>query len=180
MRGRFNAVDGQLYVCGLGGWQTDTVKEGGFDRVRYTGKPIYSVQRLRVTTTGVELSFTQPLEVASATDPQNFSVKRWNYERAEHYGSPKFSVVEPTKAGKDSVEVTGAKLSAGGKVINLELADVRPVMQQAIAYRLKAADGTLLAQEIQHTIHVVPGAAESKAAAIAQTNSAPEGVTNER
>ena len=38
MRARFNAADGQLYVCGLKGWQTRATKDGIFQRVRYTGK----------------------------------------------------------------------------------------------------------------------------------------------
>ena len=38
MRGRFNKRDGQLYVAGLRGWQTNAAREGGLDRVRYTGR----------------------------------------------------------------------------------------------------------------------------------------------
>jgi hypothetical protein len=38
MRGRCHPVDGQIYVSGLRGWQTDGTRNGGFYRVRYTGK----------------------------------------------------------------------------------------------------------------------------------------------
>ena len=34
-----------------------------------------------------------------------------------------------------------------------------PAMQQAIKWDLKAQDGTPIAQETQHTVHVVPGIA---------------------
>jgi hypothetical protein len=156
MRARFNPRDGQLYVCGLGGWQCDSPVEGGFDRVRYSGKPVYSVCGLNVTHTGVRLTFTQPLDATNAWNVQNYSVKRWNYERAEHYGSPEFSVVSPTKQGKDNVDVLAVRLSTDGKTLDLDLADVRPVMQQRILYKLVARDGTPIEQEIQHTINVVP------------------------
>lgn len=156
MRGRFNAKNGQLYVCGLGGWQTDTVVEGGFDRVRHTGQPIHSVCGLNVVSNGVRLTFTQPLDRATATDVQNYSVTRWNYRRTETYGSPEFSVSDPAKQGKDTAEVRAASLSADGTIVLLEFADVRPVMQEEINFKLKAADGVEIAQKIQHTIHVVP------------------------
>ena len=38
MRARFNPVDGQLYVAGLKGWQTNGAKDAAFQRVRYTGQ----------------------------------------------------------------------------------------------------------------------------------------------
>src|SRR5207248_5109 len=40
MRARFNPKDGQLYLCGLRGWDTNAVKDGQFCRVRYAGKPL--------------------------------------------------------------------------------------------------------------------------------------------
>ena len=39
MRARFSPADGQLYVAGLKGWQTDSAHDGCLQRVRYTGKP---------------------------------------------------------------------------------------------------------------------------------------------
>jgi hypothetical protein len=33
----------------LQGWQTKAVKISGFDRVRYTGKPVHSIEALKYT-----------------------------------------------------------------------------------------------------------------------------------
>lgn len=156
MRAKFNKQDGQLYICGLSEWQSNAGKITGFDRVRYTGKPVYSVRGLKVVKGGVELTFTQPLDRAMATDAQNVSGKRWNYERAEHYGSPEFSVQNPTKRGRDNLDITATKLSPDGKTLTVEIADFKPVMEETIKFNLKAADGTPIAQEIMHTVHVVP------------------------
>jgi glucose/arabinose dehydrogenase len=156
MRARFNPKDGQLYVAGLSEWQSNAGRITGFDRVRYTGKPVYSVRGLRVVKDGVELTFTQPLAADSATDVQNFSGKRWNYERAERYGSPELSVTDPKKKGRDPITITGTKLSEDGKVLTVAIADLKPVMQQSLKFNLKAKDGTPISQEIQHTIHAVP------------------------
>ena len=93
---------------------------------------------------------------ASATDAQNFSGKRWNYKRTSNYGSPEMSVEDPAKQGRDPLTITGARLSQDGKTLTVEIADMKPVMQQSLKFVLKAADGTPIAQEIQHTIHAIP------------------------
>lgn len=159
MRARFNNRDGQLYVAGLSEWQSNAAKITGFDRVRYTGKPVYTVSGIKVTSTGVDLTFSQPLDKASAEDLQNWSGKRWNYIRSENYGSPEVNVKDPKKNGRESISVSAAKLSADGRTVSLRIDDIRPVMQESIKWDLQAKDGVKISQEIQHTIHVVPGTA---------------------
>ncbi len=156
MRARFNPRDGQLYVTGLQGWQTSAAKITGLDRVRYTGKPVYSVNGLKVKKNAVEISFTQPLDPVYASDVQNYSAKRWNYQRAEEYGSPEFSVTDPQKKQRDELPIQTAKLSADGKTVTLEIADLKPVMGQSLNFNLKAKDGTEINQVIQHTINAIP------------------------
>ena len=156
MRARFNPNDGQLYVAGLSEWQSNAGRITGLDRVRYTGKPVFSVCGLRVVKDGVQMTFTQPLDRDSTADLQNFSGKRWNYERAEHYGSPEISVADPKKRGRDPLTITGTKLSDDGKTLTVAIADLKPVMEQSLKFSLKAKDGTPISQEIQHTIHALP------------------------
>ncbi len=156
MRAKFHKQDGQLYICGLSEWQSNAAKITGFDRVRFTGKTVYSVHGLKVIKGGVELAFTQPLDRATATDAQNVSGKRWNYARTANYGSPEFSVEDATKRGRDNLNITGTKLSPDGRTLTVEIADFKPVMQQTIKFNLKAADGTAIAQEVMHTIHAGP------------------------
>ncbi len=160
MRARFNPRDGQLYIAGLSEWQSNASKPTGFDRVRYTGGKVYSVRGLKVLKNGVQLTFTEPLATDSVADVQNWSGKRWNYERAEHYGSPEFALTQDEngklKKGRDPLTITGAHPSPDGKTVTIEIADFKPVMQESIKWNLKAADGTTVAQEIQHTIHALP------------------------
>ncbi|MBX3731556.1 MAG: hypothetical protein KF791_03065 [Verrucomicrobiae bacterium] len=157
MRGRWGPADGQLYIAGLSEWQSNAARQTGFDRVRYTGKPVYSVSGVRVVPGGVELTFTQPLDKASAEDLENWSGKRWNYVRSEGYGSPEVSVADPSKKGRDTINISGARLGADGRTVTLTIEDLRPVMQQSLKWDLEAADGTRVSQEIQQTIHEVPG-----------------------
>ena len=160
-RPRFSPFDGQLYISGLTGWQSSGAKEAALHRVRYTGKPVHMANALHVSKTAVAITFTTPLDPQSATDPGNWSVDVWNYEWAQHYGSPYFSTTDPTKKGgnnvKDPVEIKSIKLSPDAKTVTLELAQVKPVMQMNIKYNLKAADGAQIKSEIYNTINKLPG-----------------------
>ncbi|HYG78083.1 MAG TPA: DUF6797 domain-containing protein [Planctomycetota bacterium] len=157
MRARFNPADGQLYVVGSRGWQTSGAKDGCLNRVRYTGKPAFYPSSLRVKPTGIEIGFPVALSSADAGDATAYSVEQWNYNYSSAYGSPEFSVSDPKKKGRDTVEVKLAKLSADGKSVFLELGEMKPVMQMMIKYRIKSADGATIAHEIYNTINVVPG-----------------------
>lgn len=158
MRARWHPVDGQLYVAGLSEWQSNAARITGFDRVRYTGKPVYSVRGVKVVKDGVQLTFTQPLDKASAEDVQNWSGKRWNYVRSENYGSPEVWVSNKDKKGRENIEITAAKLSDDGKTVTLKIADLKLANNQSLKWDLKAKDGTSVAQDIQHTIHEIPSA----------------------
>ena len=160
MRGRFNAKDGQLYLCGLNVWQSNNRssqnKRGIFQRVRYTGKTVEMPQTFHVKPTGVQITFTTPLDPVAAGDPQNYSVEQWNYKWTQAYGSPEFKVSNPDEKGRDTLEVKSARLSADKKTVTLDLGDLKPVMQMKIKFSIKSAAGTELKQEIHNTINKVP------------------------
>ena len=155
MRGRFHPDDGQLYVCGLFGWSSRKTKPGGFYRIRYTGKPLYLPKELHATRQGMVITFTDPLDPKTATDPDLYAVGRWNYVAARRYGSPDFKVSNPQEEGRDEVRVTGVTLSPDSKTVLLHIPDMQPSMQMEIKYNIKAADGTPMSQWIENTIHVV-------------------------
>jgi hypothetical protein len=175
MRGRFNAVDGQLYIIGLQGWQTKAVKLSGFERVRFTGKPRYSVDGLNTTKDGVKLHFTQPLDAKEAADKDNFAIQRWNYAnkftedkavggRIKHsgsgnklnYGGWDVTTSDAEKLGREKLEATSSELSADGHTVTLHFADWKPAQQVMTKFLLKAKDGTAIEQEVLQTIHALP------------------------
>ncbi|MDX1952975.1 MAG: DUF6797 domain-containing protein [Verrucomicrobiota bacterium] len=156
MRGRFNPKDGQLYVAGLQGWQTKAPRITGLDRVRYTGKPLNSVVKMKVNKKGIHLTFSDELDKTEAEDVQNYSGKQWNYRRTREYGSAEYSVKDPQKRGRDNVDITKATLSPDGKTVLLEIADFKPVMQMQINYALKTKAGSEIDQKILQTIHEIP------------------------
>jgi glucose/arabinose dehydrogenase len=153
MRGRVNPKDGQVYLCGLRGWQTDGTKDGGFYRVRYTGQPVHMPLELHALKDGMEITFTGELDASSATDVANYSAEEWNYTYSGNYGSPELSVADPAVKRHDKMEIKSARLTSNKKTVLLEIPGLQPVNQMKIKMNLKAADGTAINQEIYNTIH---------------------------
>lgn len=153
MRGRINPRDGQVYVCGLKGWQTSAVRDGGFYRVRYTGKPVRMASSVHFRANGIEVGFTTPLNPKSAGDIQNYSAEEWNYLWTGEYGSPEFSVRKPGEKKHDSLEIKSARLMKDGRTVFLEIPDLRPADQIKLRLYLDSADGEILSQDIHGTIH---------------------------
>ena len=155
MRARFNERDGQLYVAGLRGWQTDGSKDGAIQRVRYTGKTLTMQNGLHITDKGVRIDFTAPLDPSTAGDVANYSVIQYNYRWTSAYGSDKYKVSDPGQKGNDPVEVKAAVLSADKKSVLLEIEGLKPVMQMEIKMNIKAADGNPVPEKVGNTINVV-------------------------
>ncbi len=153
MRGRVHPKDGQVYVSGLRGWQTDGTKEGGLYRVRYTGKPVHTPLELHALKDGLEIKFTGELDATSATDLASYAVEQWNYVYSGGYGSPEFSVTDAKQRKHDKVEIKSARLAKDKKTVLLEIAGFQPANQMKIKMSLKAADGTEINQEIYNTVH---------------------------
>ncbi len=156
MRGRVSPADGQLYLCGQRGWQTAGTRDGTLTRVRHTGKPLHMVTGFRVVPGGLELSFSQPLDPETANDPESFGVEQWNYLWSKEYGSDDYSVADPTKKGRDPVEVESAKLLPDGKTVFLAIPKIQPVMQMRVQVDVDAQDGETIQNDVYLTIHKVP------------------------
>ncbi|WDE98601.1 c-type cytochrome [Lentisphaera profundi] len=92
MRARFNKHDQALYVCGLKGWQTNGVKDGGLYRMRYTQKALCRPIALAAGKNGLRLTFSQALDEVSALDSGNYAIEQWVYQVSEKYGSKHYRV----------------------------------------------------------------------------------------
>jgi hypothetical protein len=153
MRGRINPKDGQVYVCGLKGWQTSATRDGGFYRVRYTGKPVRLPTAFHALKDCAQLTFSVPLDAKSATDAANYSVERWNYRWTGAYGSPEYSVVNPDEKKHDKLEVKNVQLSPDGRTLTLKMDDMKPSDQLKIKFSIDAADGAGISEEVYGTIY---------------------------
>jgi PA14 domain len=155
MRARFSPIDGQLYMTGLYGWQTNGVGDGCLHRVRYTGLPVLVPNKLSVSSAGVTMTFPVELDADIAGDKDNYAVEQWNYRYTSAYGSADYKPSNPDQQGRDKVEVKGVVLSADNKSVTIQLDKVIPVMQQCIKFKIATAEGTMITNELHHTIHKV-------------------------
>jgi len=156
MRARFGPNDGQLYVCGLQGWQTSGLREGCFQRVRFTGAPVRMPSRFAALKTGLELTFTCKLDPKTAGDIQNYSVEAWNYRWTQAYGSPEYSVANPNAQRHDRWTVSSATLLADQKTVRLGIPEFQPVMQLRVETRLRDADAAPLNAVVYGTVNTLP------------------------
>jgi hypothetical protein len=157
IRGRFNPADGQLYTAGLFGWASDKTKAGGFYRVHYGGKPLHIPSALHAVRQGMVITFGTALDSESAADPQNYAVSRWTYERTANYGSDDYKISQKGERGRDSIQVTGARLSPDKHSVLLEIPDQQPCTQMEIKFNVQAEDGAKISQLIENTILKVGG-----------------------
>ena len=94
-RGRFHPEDGQLYVAGMFAWAGSQRADGGFYRIRKTGKPAYMPINTEARKGQYVLTFSDPLPEGG-----EFKVKAWDLKRTKSYGSKHYNErqLEVTKA----------------------------------------------------------------------------------
>jgi hypothetical protein len=157
MRGRFNPGDGQMYVVGMRGWQTDGNRDGCFQRVRYTGKPINQPLSAKISADGIQVTFTDALDKETAAAADSYTAEWCNVLWTGNYGSPEFWVSQPKKQGREPIQIQSASLSPDGKTVSLKFEGVlKPVHHLVIRYKIRGADGSAISQELDYTINKIP------------------------
>jgi len=144
MRGAFNPKDGQLYLVGLDGWGDYSTQDGCIHRVRYTGKAFRHPVGFQVYSNGIRIEFAEPVNTAGA----RVFAHQWNYEYANRYGSPEFSVEHPASLGHDLVRTREIVSLDGGRAIFIEIPTLEPVMQMHLRLHLKSVDGHAFATDL--------------------------------
>ena len=145
IRGRFHPQNGQLYTCGMFAWAGNQQQPGGFYRIRQTGKPIYLPVELHAKKSGVELTFTNPIDKQAALDPDNYGVRAWDLKRTANYGSKHFNERE--------WKVESVTVSDDGKTVSLKIPEIAPTWGMEIRYFLQTSDGKDFEGRIHNTIH---------------------------
>lgn len=90
--------DGVLFTSGSNrGWGARGTRNWSFERVNWTGKAPFEIHEMRARPDGFELTFTEPIDPASATDTA-FSMEAYTYIYQKAYGSPEVDQVKPKLA----------------------------------------------------------------------------------
>ncbi|MCA9139555.1 MAG: hypothetical protein KDB00_22430, partial [Planctomycetales bacterium] len=148
-RGRFHPMDGQLYVSGMQGWGTYTPDDGCFDRVRFLGGEVQLPTGFHVHENGIAITFSLPLDDATAADAANHFAQAWNYRYGPGYGSAEFSAKHLGMRGHDSMAIRSAHVLPGGRTLFVEIPELQPVNQ--LHLRVQSAPGQF--HELFVTVH---------------------------
>ena len=147
MRGRFHPGNRQLYVCGLVGWASNQQQDGGFFRVRYTGRPAFLPVELHAKPHTMELVFSDPLDGNSAAEANNYKVQVWSLKRTENYGSQHYH--------QHALTVTAASLANDRRTVRLRIPDLAPTMGMEIKCDLRGSDGSPIHRTIHNSIYAL-------------------------
>ncbi|QTN33885.1 hypothetical protein HZ994_16720 [Akkermansiaceae bacterium] len=123
--------DGAMYV---GKTALSWAGDNGIARVKWDGKPFFSLDAMKALKGGFALKFSEPVDSASLGA---IVVKSHTYKYHAAYGSPKVDERE--------MEVKAAKLSSDGKVLTLDLGALREGYLHLVDMSaLKSASGSQL------------------------------------
>ncbi|MFT7436074.1 MAG: cytochrome c5 [Psychromonas sp.] len=145
MRGRFNAGDDQLYLCGLSAWGSTQPQLGGLYRIRKVDEPVVIPIAIKASTKGIDLSFTDELDEGTVSQISSYRVKTWDLLRSRKYGSKHYN--------EKIIKVTKAKLGKDRKTIHLTIPEIKPTWVMEIQYQINDENGNNMEGSIQNTIH---------------------------
>ncbi|MCA9112464.1 MAG: hypothetical protein KDA52_21085, partial [Planctomycetaceae bacterium] len=103
--------------------------------------------------TGIRLTFSEPLDRSIATQKERYHIEQWNYLWSGEYGSARYSVKAPKEEGQDEVPIANASVSSDGREVFLTVPNLAPVMQMQIDYRLLDEQGEEVKGVVYNTIH---------------------------
>ncbi len=103
---------GQIFVGGSKrGWPVRGLAEHAMQRLDWTGKLPCEVQTMHVKPDGFELRFTSPVDVASASNIENYSMETFTHHYHGAYGSPELE--------QANQRIVSATASADGLTVRL-------------------------------------------------------------
>ena len=84
--------DGSLYAGGVGStgnWGQPGKLQYGLQKLTYNNKLTFEMLAIRAKPKGIEIEFTESLEVGVGTDASAYAIRQWYYKPTADYGGPK-------------------------------------------------------------------------------------------
>lgn len=109
---------GALFAGGTArGWGSRGNREFCIERLNWTGKVPFEIKTMRLNPQGFTLTFTQPVDAATASAPESYQLGTYTYIYQSSYGSPE---VDQTTPQIKSVSVSPDGLTASLVVEGLQ------------------------------------------------------------
>ena len=106
--------DGHLYIGMLGSsgnWGSGPDRYFGLSKLVPNDKTAFEPLAVRVTPTGFDITFTQPLAPSTGGDASTYRVRQWTYQPTAKYGGPKID--------QRTLDVTAANVSPDRRRVTL-------------------------------------------------------------
>ena len=110
--------DGTLFVGGSSrGWASSGGDAFNFERVRWTGKKPFEMEKIEVLKDGFKVTFTEPV---ADLDDAKVNCEAWTYQYRSKYGSPEIDKLKPEvlsvsfdSRDKQSIRIKLDKMTVG-------------------------------------------------------------------
>jgi glucose/arabinose dehydrogenase len=143
--------DGSLFAGGTNrGWGSRGNKAYSFERLVWTGKTPFEIQEMRAKSDGFEVTFTEPIDPATAGKVDSYALKTFTYVYRAEYGSPE---VDATTPKITKVEVGSDKKSVRLYVDGLQEGHIHDLKADGV----RSADSSpLLHSQAYYTLNYIP------------------------
>jgi hypothetical protein len=111
--------EGSLYAGQTNrGWGSLGGKDYGLQRIVYTGVEPFEIHSMKLKKDGFELTFTKPVDAATAAKLESYSLVSFTYYYWPTYGSP--------EVDRQTENVVKATVGPDGKTVSLSVVNLRP------------------------------------------------------
>ncbi|MEM7230614.1 MAG: hypothetical protein AAF517_00480 [Planctomycetota bacterium] len=142
---------GQLVVGGTNrGWPVRGSRQYVLERLDWTGKTPFDIERISIRPKGFVLRFTKPVDSKTASDPKSYEVSHFTHIYHKFYGSP--------EVDQGDAKVVAAKVSEDGREVTLELDAITKGHVHAFHASgvLSAEKKPLLHKRAYYTVNEIP------------------------
>ncbi|MGJ8726430.1 MAG: DUF7133 domain-containing protein [Roseibacillus sp.] len=143
--------EGQLLTGGTNrGWPVRGSKENVLERLDWTGKTPFELKEINARPKGFLLTFTKPVDVEKASDPESYELGTFTHIYQSGYGSPEVDQTVPV--------VTEAKVSEDGLQVELTVSGmVKGHVHEFEVSALRSATGEEpLHRDAYYTLNEIP------------------------
>ena len=153
--------DGSLFVGGTNrGWGSRGSKPFSLDRIIWTGITPFEIREMRAMPDGFELTFTEPVNPDTASNPNSYDLMAYTYIYQSDYGSPEVDHSKP--------KVTSAKVAPDYRSVRLTIEGLAPgCVHELNASGIRSKqDKPLLHSQAYYTLNRIPKGASRRFRAI--------------
>lgn len=146
--------DDALYVGCIGNpgnWQQTNKLWYGVQRLKYNNTPTFEMLAVRAMSNGIEIEFTEPLEVGDGWNKNDYQIDQWMYLPTIEYGGPKLN--------EEELKIVSVNVSENRKKVFLELNGMkedRVVYVQLKNHFVSENNNELWSTEGWYTMNAIP------------------------